>query len=341
VSWQRIHGHEAHVDAFTHAVVRGRLAHAYLFTGPPGIGKRLFAGELAKALLCEKTPAPLQACEACTSCTLFAAGNHPDFFAVARPEDSNELPIDTMRELCRGFSLKPALGHGKIAVLDDADDLNDEAANCFLKTLEEPPPRSVFILIGTTSERQLSTIVSRCQVVRFAPLAETMVPDILRQQGVTDPVLLSRLVRLAHGSPGQAMALAEPELWDFRKKLVEGLLQPRADTVHLAKSWMAFVEEAGKESAGQRRRAVRVLRLLIEFFADALVVRLDGSPRLGDPEEMGLLQKLAQRVDADRLVQVLERCLEADVQTGRYIQLVLVVEALLDTLGVQLAANSL
>jgi DNA polymerase-3 subunit delta' len=339
VSWQRIQGYDVHVHAFTRAAQRGRLAHAYLFTGPPGVGKRLFAGELAQALLCESPTGPLNACGACVSCTLMAAGNHPDYFAVARPAQSNELPIEVMRELCRGFSLKPARGRAKVAVLDDADDLNEEAANCFLKTLEEPPPRSVFILIGSSAERQLPTIVSRCQVVRFAPLPAALVEGLLRQQGVADPQLLSRLVRLGRGSPGQALALAEPDLWDFRKVLVEGLLQPRPDTASLAKRWLEFVEEAGKESALQRRRAILVLRLLIEFFADALAVSLNGVPQLGDAAELELLRKLAQRVQPERLLEVLERCLEADVQTGRYLQLVLVLEALVDTLGAQLALN--
>src|SRR5207247_3686112 len=165
MSWQRVRGHEAQILAFSRAVARGRLAHAYLFTGAPGIGKRVFAGELAKALLCEHpsppTPVPsgervasraLEACDQCESCTLFDAGTHPDYFTVARPEDKNELPIEVMRELCRGFSLKPARGRAKVALLDDADDLNDQAANCFLKTLEEPPPRSVFFLVGTSPE---------------------------------------------------------------------------------------------------------------------------------------------------------------------------------------------
>jgi DNA polymerase-3 subunit delta' len=339
VSWEHIQGHEAHVRAFRRAAERGRLAHAYLFTGPPGVGKRRFARELAGAILCENPTGPVEACGTCGACTLLAAGNHPDFFAVGRPAESNELPIEVMRELCHGFALKPARGRGKVAVLDDADDLNEEAANCFLKTLEEPPPRSVFILIGTSPERQLTTIVSRCQVVRFAPLPEPVVKDILRRQGVEDGQMVSRLVRLAPGSPGQAMALAEPELWDFRKVLVEGLLQPRPDTAALAKRWMEFVEEAGKESAHQRRRAVLVLRLLIEFFADALTVTLGGAPRLGEGQELGLLQKLAQRIDPERVLRVLERCLEADVQTGRYVQLVLILEALVDALGAQLAST--
>jgi DNA polymerase-3 subunit delta' len=338
VSWQSIHGHDAHRRTFAHAVARGRLAHAYLFTGPPGIGKRLFARELARALLCENPGPELAPCERCESCTLVGADTHPDFFAVARPADKNEMPIEVMRELCRSFSLKASRGRGKIALLDDADDLNAESANCFLKTLEEPPPRSVFFLIGTSPERQLPTIVSRCQVVRFTPLASDVVASILKKQGVTDARLLARLVRLGRGSPGQALALADQQLWDFRKVLLEGLLEPRPDSVALAKKLMEFVEDAGKETAAHRRRAGQVLRLLIEFFDDVLAVQLEKTPDTGDPEEMPLLRKMAKRVDPDKVLRILDRCLDADTQTERYLQLVLVLEALLDALGVALAA---
>jgi DNA polymerase-3 subunit delta' len=147
------------------------------------------------------------------------------------------------------------------------------------------------------------------------------------------------LVRLGRGSPGQALALADPALWTFRKVLVEGLVQARPDSVVLAKKWTEFVEEAGKESALQRRRASQVTRLLIEFFYDALAVSLGSEPRMGDGEELAWLRKLANRVDPDVLLQVLERCLAADTQTGRYVQLVLVLESVLDALGVALAAN--
>ncbi len=190
MAWQRIRGHDVLVEGFTRAVRRGRLAHAYLFTGPNGVGKRLFALELAKALLCEKATADnLQACDRCPSCVQIEANSHPDFFTAVRPPESLEFPIDLMRELCQSFALKSAHGRGKVVLIDDADDLNEEAANCFLKTLEEPPPRSVLILIGSTPDRQLQTIVSRCQVIRFAPLAAGLVDELLQGQGVEDVAL--------------------------------------------------------------------------------------------------------------------------------------------------------
>jgi DNA polymerase-3 subunit delta' len=337
VSWQRVRGHDALVQAFDHARRRGRLAHAYLFTGPPGVGKRLFATELARALLCENPPGPrLEACDHCPACAQVEAGTHPDFFVAGRPPDSLEVPIQVIRELCQGFALKPARGRGKIAILDDADDLNDESANCFLKTLEEPPPRSVLILIGTHADRQLPTIVSRCQQVRFAPLPQPLVAELLRAQGLADPALVERLARLGGGSLGQALALADPALWEFRRQLLEGLARPRPDSVALARQWMEFIEEAGKEAALHRRRAALTLRLLIDFLGDALRLKVGEKPLLAEPEDLRPLQQLADRVEPEKLIELLERCLEGDAHIARRVQLVLVLEALLDTLGQKL-----
>jgi len=308
-----------------------------LFAGPQGVGKRLFAGELAKALLCaHSSDNHLEACDRCPNCLQVEAGTHPDLFVAGRPEDSLEVPIEVMRELCRSFNLKSARGRGKVAILDDADDLNEASANCFLKTLEEPPARSVLLLIGTSPERQLATIVSRCQVVRFAPLPAPAIAELLREQGVDDPQLIQRLARLSGGSLGQARALADPELWVFRRKLLDDLTDPRPDSVALAHSWMRFVEEAGKETASQRRRAALVLRLIIEFLNDALTISLGGTPKPAEPADLDALRKLAERTGTDRLLEVLERCLQSEEQIDRRVQLVLVLEALMDALGQKL-----
>jgi DNA polymerase-3 subunit delta' len=333
VAWQRVRGHDELVRAFDQVVRRGRLAHAYFFSGPAGVGKRLFAGELAMALLCEAPGRPrLEACDRCPACLLVAAGTHPDYFTAGRPEDKLEVTIEVVRELCADLALKPARGRHKIAILDNADDLNEEAANCFLKTLEEPPPGSVLILVGTGPERQLPTVRSRCQVVRFAPLAESLVAELLPTLGVEDPALVERLARLSGGSLGLAQALAEPTLWEFRRQLLQGLTRVPTDSVALTRQWTRFLEDAGKDAGAQRRRAALVIRLLLEFVHDGLRVRVGGQPRFAEAEDLPLLQALVQHADAEALLQVLERSLEAHYQIDRRVQLVLVVEALVDAL---------
>ncbi len=341
MSWKRVRGHEAQVEAFGRAVQRGRLAHAYLFVGPSGVGKRLFAVELAKAILCESRPTDgrLEGCDQCYACAQVDAGTHPDFFTAARPVETAEFPILLMRELCQHFSLKAARGRGKVVVIDDADDLNAESANCFLKTLEEPPPGSVLILIGSSTDRQRQTIVSRCQVVRFRPLALETVAAVLQECGVADLALRKRSAQLSGGSPGQALALADAALWDFRRALLTALTNPRFDPVALAKTWLEFVHEAGKESVHQRRRARLTLKLLIDFLRAGQ--RSAFNRVQGDDDDRAFLTSLTGRFDCRQFIPMLERCLEADFQIERNVGTALVLEALLDSFAQTLAPAGL
>jgi DNA polymerase-3 subunit delta' len=333
MSWSQILGHADRIESFRQIVARGRLAHAYLFVGPPGIGKRRFAQELAKALLCEARSKSLDACDKCDACLLVDAGTHPDLFTVGRPEDKNEMPIEAMKEFCRNFSFKAARGLGKIGIVEDSDDFNEESANCFLKTLEEPPPGSLLILLSANLDRQLTTIKSRCQMVRFAPLPDSHVRTLLQQQGITEAGMLDRLVRLSGGSPGQALALADESLWQKRRDLLQAFSKPKIDTFNLGKDVVDFVEKAGKETAQQRRRAQELLRLLIEAFTDAMRLEAGAPARSAEAAELPLLASLAQRAGRDKIQAMLERCLETELHLGRYIQLSLVLEGLLDALG--------
>jgi DNA polymerase-3 subunit delta' len=331
VSWQAVKGHDDLIAAFGRAVARGRLAHAYLFTGPPGVGKKLFARQLAMTLLCESPPnGKFDSCDHCVACRLVDAGTHPDLFLVSRPEDKQELPIDTMRELGHNLALKPARGGRKIAVVDDADDLNDASANSFLKTLEEPAPHSLLILIGTNADLQLPTIRSRCQEMPFAPLPSATVRELLGESEI-DPSLLDRLSKFGDGSPGLARELAEPALWAFRRQLMDSLTRPNADSPALSARLMGLVEEAGKDSGAQRRRAALIIRLLVDGFRRALARSLGGPPPV-DPLDGPVFEHVAQKIGPDGLVQRLDRCLEADRQVDRKVQLVMALEGLVDAL---------
>jgi DNA polymerase III subunit delta' len=333
VSWQRVRGHDNLIQFFQQAVERGRLAHAYFFTGPPGVGKHLFAEELAKTLLCEDRQGEcFEACDQCAACMQVAAGTHPDFLRAGCPPDKHELPIEVIQYLCQKLSLKAARGRSKIAVLDDADDLNEESANCFLKTLEEPSPGSLLILIGS-SDRQLATIVSRCQVVHFQPLPTNLVVEILQAHGVEDREFAERLVRLSMGSPGQALALADPALWQFRRNFLKGLVKSPVDSVALAQALTHFVEEAGKDSAVQRQRASLIIGLILDFLHAGLCRAIGAAPCLLEPEDEQVLEQLVAARDPDRLLAILDRCLEAEHHVDRRVQLALALEAWADAMG--------
>ncbi len=271
--WQGIAGHDRIVARFRRALERRRLASTFLFVGPPGIGKRLFAMALAKSLLCERRDeALLDPCGKCPSCVQVDAGTHPDLYRLGLPEGKSSIPIKLligedetrMREgLCYDISLKPFMGDRKIAILDDADYLNTAAvANCLLKTLEEPPPRSVIILIGTSETKQLPTIRSRAQSIRFDPLSEETVARLLvEKQLVADAGEANRLAAFSAGSVSRAIALADPELWNFREELFSQLAAEPLLSYRLAPPLSAFVDAAGKEAPLRRARA----RLLIDF----------------------------------------------------------------------------
>jgi DNA polymerase-3 subunit delta' len=336
VGWETVRGHDRVIEGFRRAFGRGRLAHAYLFAGPAGVGKRTFAIELARALLCERTKDSLEACGVCTACILVEAGTHPDFVVAGRPPESAEFPIERMREVCQSFALKSARGRGKVVVIDDADDLNEEAANCFLKTLEEPPPRSLLILLGTSPDRQLPTVRSRCQVIRFSPLAPSLVDEILSASGIEEATRRSQLVEISGGSPGRALELSDAELWEFFHPFVKELARPAPDTVALARSLTSFLEEAGKEAPPQRRRARLVLRLLVDFLEDALAHALGHPCQRTTPADRACAEALAGRVGPQVLLVLLERCLECDRHIERNVQVGLAVEGVLDHFGQRL-----
>ncbi len=334
--WGKVLGHDFLARAFARLVELDRLAHAYLFCGPEGVGKRLFAGELARALLCEKRGKEFVACGSCPACLQVAAESHPDYVVVRRPEDKHDLPIEIVRELCQGFGLKPARGRGRIAIVDDADDLNDESANCFLKTLEEPPPRSLLILIGSTPDQQLPTIRSRCQLVNFHPLPDADVRTVLHEKGITEEEALDRLVKFGRGSPGRALALADDALWEFRRRFLDSLVQRRFDAVGQMRAWTQFIEDAGKESSLQRRRASLLIGLVVDFFRQVLLIGSGASLDDANSNDAQLAFRLAEVLPVDVTLSILERLLLGAQQIERKVQITLVIEAMLDALGQQL-----
>jgi DNA polymerase-3 subunit delta' len=314
-----------------------------MFVGPEGIGKKTLAHKLAQALLCQTRPeTDLDPCETCPDCRQVEAGTHPDFTQVARPDDKHELPISVIRSLCDQFGLKPARGARKVAILDDADDLNDEAANAFLKTLEEPPPGALLILIGTSAQLQLETVVSRCQVVRFDPLSEADIIALLLEKGITpDPAEAARLAALGEGSLQRAIGLADVELERFRRTLIDDLTSDHGfDPPALAQRLDAHVKQAGKEPVDQRRRASLLIGELARFFRGVLWQTAGLAPPCPDVADRRAASSLAQRLEPEDVLILADRCLQADYHIQRRLYIRLILESLIHDLGKVINANA-
>ena len=272
-------GHAGVWDRFRKSYLNRRLASTYLFVGPSGIGKRTVAIRLAQTLLCEKLSESFQACDACPSCKLLAAGNHPDLITVSKPQSKNFIPLELLigdREhrrragLCHDISLTPYYGRRKVAIIDDADHLNIEGANCLLKTLEEPPDKSLLILIGSSEHRQLPTILSRSQIIRFRALSDQQLSDLLQNQPLSGDVEHQDLLDASAGSIELAKRLDDKELFEFRELLFSQLGSGDPADNGFAKTLCDFIDSRNKDASARREEFALLADMATTFFASAM-----------------------------------------------------------------------
>ncbi|HEV7280994.1 MAG TPA: DNA polymerase III subunit [Pirellulaceae bacterium] len=308
MSWLGIRGQDEVVDRFRTSLRRGRLGQAYLFVGPEGSGKRAFARALAMTLFCPRSkPEAMSPCGECPSCQQAKAETHPDLIVVRKPKDKSSLPVDLLigpkenrlREgFCYDLSFRPVVAKRRVGVIEDADALNEEGANCLLKTLEEPPRHATILLLAENEQRQLPTIRSRCQIVRFRELtaAEKAASLVDQHLAATQEEAL-QMVR-ATEIFGSADA-AEDDRWkEFREEYL-GLLADLRDWRTLGESVRRFTDGISKEASERREALRRVGDWTVAFFRGRIRQRVGGAFEPADDELQSTIERSMQRRPLD------------------------------------------
>lgn len=288
-------GHKAVVEGFLRQLAAGRVSHAYLLSGSEGLGKAFLARQMAQALLCRGLING-DACGRCPSCQLVDTGRHPDVQHITVAENASTITIDQIRGLQHWLSLAPFHGPRKVAIIEDADTMQDPAANALLKTLEEPPAPAVFIVTTVHETRLLPTILSRCARCACGPLPADALQSALIARDVS-PERAQSVARRAGGRLGRALRLAEPKTW----------MQQHA---WLAE-WQAAVETGNLEpafAARGRDEAEEFLEVIAAWHHDLLTVLLGLSDdRLVFPEEAAALRAQASAWPVEALLDAVEQ----------------------------------
>ncbi len=200
-------GHQQIVEQLQHTVASDRIAGAYLFVGPTGVGKETVARYFAQLIFCQQDAQPPTVCGACLACRKVDSGNHPDLQFI-RPEGSL-LKIGQIRELQKQIIYEPLEASRKVYILTDVDRMNAEAENCLLKTLEEPPASSVLILLTSNIRALLPTTRSRCQILQFHPMQTQELAEMLVEKFSVAPEQATTLAIAADGAIGKALTQLE------------------------------------------------------------------------------------------------------------------------------------
>ena len=203
MSFEKLIGNEEVKEFLNNTVKNNKILHSYLFYGPEGIGKKRFAEEFAKMILCTQKE---ENCNTCKSCIEFESGNHPDFFEIISENDS--IKIEEVRNMMGTVLQKPIVSNHKVYIIDNADNLTKEAQNCLLKTLEEPPSFVTIILITSNDSKLLTTIKSRCTRVLFQKIEDSLLKKFLKDQyGYSN--LTNNLIEFFQGSIKNAINMQE------------------------------------------------------------------------------------------------------------------------------------
>jgi DNA polymerase-3 subunit delta' len=299
-------GHEWAVDMLRQHITREAVRHAYLFAGPPGLGRRTLALRFAQALNCTQSPAPGQPCGICRDCKQIEAMQHPDLSVVQAEIEGGTLKVDQVREVRRALALKPYQARYRVALFLRFQEASEGAANALLKTLEEAPGYAVLILTADSPEGLLPTITSRCEVLRLRPLQVDAVEAHLQRHGA-EAGQARLIAHVSSGRPGYALQLLNDEsALEFRAERLADLKQLLAST-RVQK--FNYAEKMAKDKLVMRQ----TLLIWLSYWRDVLLRVSGAKVSIANIDQSEAITALAKRLElgsARRVVHDLESAIK-------------------------------
>ncbi len=303
-SWE-VFGHDWAVDMLQQHVAHNTLRHAYLLTGPSGVGRRTLAIRLAQSLNCANG-APGAPCRTCRTCKQIEAGQHPDLLVIKKLPDKKDILIDQIREVSKFLSLKPYMAAYKIVLIANFEDANASSQNALLKTLEEAPSFALLLLTAENAEQLLPTIISRCEILRLRPLTVNAVTEFLSGRGV-EPEKARLLAHLSDGRPGYALQLSTDEkALTFRTEKLDELRKLLAAK---RRERLNYAEKLAKDKESFRQ----TLLIWLTYWRDVLLKTSGAQAELTNIDRFEEIENLAYDVDlalARSLTQGMEQTLD-------------------------------
>lgn len=292
-------GHEWAVDMLKQHIVREAVRHAYLLTGPPGLGRRTLALRFAQALNCPQPTAPGQPCGACRDCKQTEAMQYPDLSVLQAETEGGTLKVDQIREIRRTLTLKPYQAKYRVALFLRFQEASDGAANALLKTLEEAPGYAVLILTADNPEGLLPTITSRCEVLRLRPLPVDKIKAHLQANGAESEEA-NLIAHIANGRPGYALRLLKDEsALEFRAErladLGELLSATRVQKFH-------YAETLAKDKDTMRQ----TLQVWVSYWRDVLLCVSEAAISIANIDQDDTITSLAKHLDLGRARRIVD-----------------------------------